>query len=216
MWKKTAAVKPSSTPPAIAPESIESPKNLETTDVSAPLAPASAAILTLPETQASKEPSPSVSEHGTPPAPLRSALQTPSANGFSNVSSGLKIRGDFSGSSDLTIEGDMQGKIRLPDARVVVGAHGRVRADIDAREIVVDGDVSGNLRAADGVHFGTSSRFQGSVLAPRIGIEDGARFRGKVEMVKSGDALPDAAGLLPESESLRRSSARAGSQVSHS
>ena len=64
---------------------------------------------------------------------------------------------------------------------MTVGPNGRVQADIESREIVVDGTVQGNLKASDSAHFGSSSRVTGSVMTPRIGIDDGARLRGKVE-----------------------------------
>jgi cytoskeletal protein CcmA (bactofilin family) len=103
----------------------------------------------------------------------------------SRVTSGLKIQGEFSGTSDLYIDGEVQGKIRLGNARVTVGPNGRVQADIEAREIVIDGSVQGNLKAGESAHFGASSRVVGTVITPRIGIEDGARFRGKVETVRN-------------------------------
>jgi cytoskeletal protein CcmA (bactofilin family) len=63
-----------------------------------------------------------------------------------------------------------------------------VQADIEAREIVIEGVVNGNLKAGERAHFGSSSRVNGSVLTPRIGIDDGARLRGKVETVQP---IPD-------------------------
>jgi cytoskeletal protein CcmA (bactofilin family) len=86
----------------------------------------------------------------------------------------------------LIIEGETHGKIHLANGRVTVGASGRVNADIDAPEIVIEGNVQGNLQARDNVRMGAASHVQGSVLTPRIRIEDGARFRGKVEMTRPG------------------------------
>jgi cytoskeletal protein CcmA (bactofilin family) len=105
-----------------------------------------------------------------------------------SIGAGLKIRGELSGSSDLFIDGDVQGKISLAGSRVTVGAKGNVQADIDASDIVIEGNVQGNLKARESVRLGGSSKVQGSVVTPRISIDDGARLRGKVEMSRGVDA----------------------------
>jgi cytoskeletal protein CcmA (bactofilin family) len=113
----------------------------------------------------------------------------------------LKIRGEISGNSDLHIEGEAHGEIRLTGGRVSVGPSGNVQANIDAREISVEGSLQGNLKASESVRLGPSSKVQGSIIAPRIGIEDGARLRGKVEMVRAGDSrTAPAATATPEPE----------------
>ena len=115
------------------------------------------------------------------------APQTPAQpNVMTTIASGLKISGEISGTSDLYIDGETQGKIRLANARVTVGPNGHVQADIEAREIIIEGSVQGNLKAGERLHLGAQSKVQGSVLTPRIAIEDGARLRGKVEMVRTG------------------------------
>jgi cytoskeletal protein CcmA (bactofilin family) len=128
--------------------------------------------------------------YSTPAASLGSVPSSaaPNSSNISKISSGLKIQGDVSGSSDLYIDGDVTGKIRLSNARVTVGPNGRVQAEIEARDIVVDGSVQGNLKAGESARFGSSSRVVGSVLSPRIGIEDGARLRGKIETVRAPQA----------------------------
>lgn len=106
----------------------------------------------------------------------------------STISAGLKIKGEITGTSDLTIDGETQGKVRLTNGRVTVGPSGRVIADIDAREIVVNGTVQGNLKATDSVRLGSSGHVEGSILTARIWIDDGARLRGNVEMIRAGQA----------------------------
>jgi cytoskeletal protein CcmA (bactofilin family) len=134
-----------------------------------------------------------------PPQPAsRPAADTAPAtlgNGSSKITSGLKIHGEISGTADLYIDGEVQGKLRLGGARVTVGPNGRVQADMEAREIVIDGTVNGNLRAGERAHFGSSSRVEGSVVTPRIGIDDGARLRGTVETVRTMPAREAAASL---------------------
>jgi cytoskeletal protein CcmA (bactofilin family) len=111
----------------------------------------------------------------------------------SAISAGLRIRGEFTGHSDLLIDGEVQGSIRLPKSKVTVGPHGSVQADIEAREIVIEGKIRGNLNASENVRLGPKSDVQGSMLTPRVAIEDGARLRGKVEMVRPGEAKRGAA-----------------------
>ena len=97
-------------------------------------------------------------------------------------------------SQPVYVDGEAQGSIRLTNAKVTVGPHGRVQADIEARDIVVEGTVQGNLKASESIRLGAGSRVQGSMMTPRIAIEDGARLHSKVEMTKPGDARRVAAG----------------------
>ncbi len=150
------------------------------------------------ESRSSSQPaSPAVSAQVRPPEAVRGPVASgsfttappqaaPDTTGSraSKISSGLKVHGEISGNSDLYIDGETQGKIRMADARVVIGSSGRVQADIEAREIVVEGSVQGNLKAGEKVQLSGSSTVQGTLLAPRIGIEDGAKFRGKVEVTR--------------------------------
>jgi cytoskeletal protein CcmA (bactofilin family) len=159
MWRKPPEVKPSSEP--------------HNSPVSAPISSQESDPI-----PASRVPS---QVHAAAPAPPAETAAAPVARATSKISSGLKINGELSGDSDLYIDGEVHGKIRLGNTRVTVGPNGRVQADIEAREIVIDGTVEGNLKASERAHFGASSRVSGSVLTPRIGIDDGARLRGKVE-----------------------------------
>lgn len=122
------------------------------------------------------------------------------------IGAGLKIRGEITGTSDLHIEGEAEGKIRLVGGRVSVGPNGKVQADVDAREIIIEGAVQGYLKASESLHLGSSSRVQGSVITPRIGIEDGARLRGKVEMVRANDTR-EVAAVVPAPETAANSAA---------
>lgn len=116
------------------------------------------------------------------------------STGASTITSGLRINGEFSGESDLYIDGEAKGKIRLLRSRVSIGPNGRVTADIEARDIVIEGSVQGNLKASESVRLGPASRVQGSLVTRRVAIDDGARLRGKVEMTRPGDSKRDANG----------------------
>jgi cytoskeletal protein CcmA (bactofilin family) len=153
-----------------------------------------------PSSQASEVPSPEVSAPVPEPAAPLPAI--PAVRVLSKISSGLKINGELSGDSDLYIDGEVHGKIHLANARVTVGPSGKVQAELEAREIIIDGTVQGNLKASDSVHLGPSSRVVGGVITPRIGIEDGARLRGKVETVPANRSRESAAVHQTESKNL--------------
>jgi cytoskeletal protein CcmA (bactofilin family) len=166
MWNKSAEAKPSS----------------QAADTSVPVIPAP--VANAQQTQPVS--TPSVPPVAQVPPPVGIPTAATASNGTTTIAAGLKISGEISGTSDLYIDGETQGKVRLPNARVTVGPNGRVQADIEAREIIIEGTVQGNLKAGERLHLGAASRVQGSVLTPRFAIEDGARLRGKVEMVRIG------------------------------
>lgn len=215
MWRKTTEAKPnpaaSKTPgPA---SSTEAPRQTQSTPQQASTTPAVTNAASTPATnQSSTSGALTAPAPATPPvsnAPAAAAKSAPApvappvrvpapppqpsrAEEPSTISAGLKIKGEITGTSDLTIDGETQGKVRLTNGRVTVGPSGRVIADIDARDIVVNGTVQGNLKATDSVRLGSSGHVEGSILTARIGIEDGARLRGNVEMIRPGQAQDSA------------------------
>lgn len=113
------------------------------------------------------------------------ASEAVSSQSASRIGAGLKIRGEVTGDADLYLDGEINGTIRLAGGCVTVGPQGRVQADIDAKEIVINGSVQGNLKADGKLRLGASSHVDGALKAPSIGIEDGARFHGKVEVTRT-------------------------------
>jgi cytoskeletal protein CcmA (bactofilin family) len=125
-------------------------------------------------------------------AALPTAVSAPSAVETSRVGPGLRFRGELSGTSDLYIDGEMNGNVRLENSLVVVGPNGRVQADIQAREILVQGSLTGNLFASDRIQLGRESRVGGNLSSKHIQIEDGALFKGHVDMdIRKAAAKPD-------------------------
>jgi cytoskeletal protein CcmA (bactofilin family) len=187
MWRKSNDAKPSpqeaSKPPEQQPSAPQAVKSQG--------APAAAAPIPGPAMPPVAPPAPVFS------SPAARNVVTHDTSAPSSLGSGLKIRGELSGSSDLYIDGEAQGKITLADSRVTIGPNGRVQADIEAREIIIEGTVQGNLKARESIRLGPSSKVQGSVLTPRIGIDDGATLRGKVEMTKAGESKASAAAEKP-------------------
>ncbi len=102
------------------------------------------------------------------------------------IGKSLVIKGEVTGSESLYIDGRVEGSINLAGNRVTVGRNGVVSANINAREIVVIGKVRGNLTATDRVDIRNEGSLTGDVVAQRISIEDGAFFKGGIDIRKPG------------------------------
>jgi cytoskeletal protein CcmA (bactofilin family) len=114
------------------------------------------------------------------------------------IGKSLVIKGEVTGSESLYVDGRVEGSINLPGNRITVGRNGVVAANITAREIVVLGKVRGNLMASDRVDIRSEGSLTGDVVAQRISIEDGAFFKGGIDIRKpgqkaNGDAKTEAA-----------------------
>jgi len=103
------------------------------------------------------------------------------------VGKSIHIRGELSGNEDLTIEGSVEGKIELKDHNLVVGSTGKIQAEIHAKTVTIQGEVQGNVHAEERIELAASGTVKGDLVAPRIVISDGARFKGTVDMDKPGD-----------------------------
>jgi len=105
-------------------------------------------------------------------------------NEVAHIGKSVLIKGELSGSEDLYLDGEVEGNIELRDHSITVGPHGRVRAHINAREIIVHGKVEGNVRASERVELKRSAVLAGDIATQRIVIEDGAFFKGSIDITK--------------------------------
>jgi cytoskeletal protein CcmA (bactofilin family) len=101
---------------------------------------------------------------------------------MANIGKSITIKGDLSGNEDLQIDGNVEGRIDLPNNQLTIGAEGRVKAEIHAKSVIVIGHVTGNLSAADRIHVEATGIVDGDVKAPRLVIQEGAMLNGAVEM----------------------------------
>ena len=99
----------------------------------------------------------------------------------------LHVKGEISGNEDLLIDGSVEGLIQLDERKLTVGATAKLTADIIAREVVVYGSVKGNLRAKDRIEIKKDGSVNGDLTTARISIEDGAYFKGSIEIDKSAE-----------------------------
>jgi cytoskeletal protein CcmA (bactofilin family) len=128
----------------------------------------------------------------TPSAPAMTASEptprpvTTTTADQATIGKSLVIKGEVTGSESLYIDGRVEGSINLSGNRVTVGRNGVVSANINAREIVVLGKVRGNMTASDRVDIRSDGSLTGDVIAARISIEDGAFFKGGIDIRKGG------------------------------
>jgi cytoskeletal protein CcmA (bactofilin family) len=126
---------------------------------------------------------PTAASEPTPAAPRPVSATTADQ---ATIGKSLVIKGEVTGSESLYIDGRVEGSINLSGNRVTVGRNGVVSANINAREIVVLGKVRGNLTASDRVDIRSDGSLTGDVVAARISIEDGAFFKGGIDIRKAG------------------------------
>jgi cytoskeletal protein CcmA (bactofilin family) len=163
MWKRDEAVKPPPSPAGPGPTPVPA----------AGSAPAAAA----------------------PPAPAPDAARTnvsESVRGMEksavHIGKSVIIKGELNGSEDLTIEGQVEGKIELRQNVLTIGPNGRIKAQVFAKSVVVLGEVTGNVTASEKVDIRDNGSVDGDIAAPRVAIAEGAHFRGSIDMQKAGAA----------------------------
>ncbi|MEM1092472.1 MAG: polymer-forming cytoskeletal protein [Pseudomonadota bacterium] len=98
------------------------------------------------------------------------------------IGSSLTVNGNIAGTEDLLVEGKVEGDIALPDNVVTVGGSGVVKAHIKAAVIIVEGRVEGDLVGEEQIEVRRSGHVLGNIQAPRVGLEDGAQFKGNIDM----------------------------------
>src|SRR5580698_4923544 len=121
-------------------------------------------------------------------AAARAGSSATSTGEQATIGKSLVVKGELSGSESLYVDGKVEGTITLPGNRVTVGRNGQVAANISAREVVVLGKVRGNIQASDRVDIRSEGSLTGDVVAARISIEDGAFFKGGIDIRKPGDS----------------------------
>jgi cytoskeletal protein CcmA (bactofilin family) len=109
-----------------------------------------------------------------------------------NIGKSVVIKGELNGSEDLTIEGQVEGTIQLRDHVLTIGPNGRIKAQVFAKAVIVQGEVTGNVTASDKVDIRDNGSVDGDIVSPRVAIAEGAHFRGSVDMQRKGAAVQPA------------------------
>jgi len=124
-----------------------------------------------------------------------------------NIGKSISIRGDLTGNEDMVIEGQVEGKVDLPNNQLTVGANGKVKAEIHAKSIVVVGLVDGNIFGLERIEIQATGHVEGDVTAPKLVVAEGAQLNGAIQMSKKGNQTattsPEKAGA-PISPEVRK------------
>jgi cytoskeletal protein CcmA (bactofilin family) len=171
MWKRDDAVKP--TPPGGGPAATGTAQNTQTN------------INTSPAAEPARS---SDSARGMEKGPV-------------NIGKSVIIKGELTGSEDLTIEGHVEGKIELRQNVLTIGPNGRIKAQVFAKSVVILGEVTGNVTASEKVDLRDNGSVDGDIAAPRVAIAEGAHFRGSIDMQRTGASAPAKAAAEPKTES---------------
>jgi cytoskeletal protein CcmA (bactofilin family) len=121
-----------------------------------------------------------------------------------NIGKSVVIKGELTGSEDLTIEGHVEGKIELRQNVLTIGPNGRIKAQVFAKSVVILGEVTGNVTASEKVDLRDNGSVDGDIAAPRVAIAEGAHFRGSIDMQRAGGK-----GDAPKAETSTKASAPA-------
>jgi len=111
-------------------------------------------------------------------------METPKTADVAHIGRSVVVKGELSGSEDLYVDGQVEGTIELKGNSLTIGPNGQLRADVNAKNVVVHGKLEGNVRATERVELKKSAVAVGDIFSQRIAIEDGAYFKGKVDIQK--------------------------------
>jgi|SRR5579864_5087594 cytoskeletal protein CcmA (bactofilin family) len=118
--------------------------------------------------------------------PRRALMEVPKTGEFAHIGKSVVIKGELTGSEDLYLDGQVEGSILLKGNNLTVGPNGQVKANVDAKGVIVQGKLEGNLHATDRVELKKSAIVMGDIATQRIAIEEGAYLKGKVDVGKDG------------------------------
>jgi cytoskeletal protein CcmA (bactofilin family) len=106
----------------------------------------------------------------------------------SSVAAGIRVRGEISGNEDLLVDGSVEGPIHLGNGQLIVSATGKVVGDVEATELVILGSVKGDVKSRERLEIKSGGTLVGDVLTARILVEDGAHFKGSIEIERKETA----------------------------
>jgi len=121
-------------------------------------------------------------------------MSTPTSGEFAHIGKSVFIKGELSGSEDIYVDGQVEGNIQLGANNLTIGPNGRVRANISAKNVTIGGTLDGNITATERTELRKTAVANGDVQTKRIAIEEGAFFKGKLEIVGTAAASAAASG----------------------
>jgi cytoskeletal protein CcmA (bactofilin family) len=141
-----------------------------------------------PERSASLPTEADLSRDGIPLSTMASRTETANTRA-AVIGKAVVVKGDVASREDLIVDGEVEGTIDMPDSKLTVGPSGRVKAGIKARELIVIGTIHGNVEVLDRTEIRKEAKLVGDIRTVRITIEDGAYFKGSIDIVR-GEGKP--------------------------
>ena len=126
---------------------------------------------------------------GIPDKPATSAPAAPTSRVCAMIGASINIKGDVSGDENLVIDGKVEGSVNLSSHELSVGKSGRVNANIKANVIRIEGEVQGDITGSEKVIISRTGNVRGNIVAPRVTLEDGAKFKGSIDMDPGGKGV---------------------------
>jgi len=123
-----------------------------------------------------------------PSSPINHAANSSRNTGVATIGASIRIKGEVTGDEDLRIEGQVEGTVNLSAHELLIGESGRVIADITAKVVRVNGEVQGDITGREYVIISSTSNVKGNVVTPRMTLEDGARFKGSIDIDPNANA----------------------------
>ena len=166
------------------------------------------------------QPAPSSAPSPAAPAPATEAARTQPITTVDthrglektvNIGKSVIIKGELNGSEDLTIEGQVEGKIELRQNVLTIGPNGKIKAQVFAKSVIILGEVTGNVTATEKVDIRDNGSVDGDIAAPRVAIAEGAHFRGSIDMQRTGAKAGEGKGGEAKTEQKAATPAAAAS-----
>jgi len=154
-----------------------------------------------PPVRETSPPAPAVREAAREVRPPETQRESALRGGIATIGKNLVVKGNISGGEDLYVDGELEGSVELKDNNITVGPNGRVNASLHARDIVVLGRLKGNVRAVERLEIRKTGSLIGDIVTARVVIEDGAYFKGSIDIQKGG-AAPAAVPASPPALAL--------------
>ena len=127
-------------------------------------------------------PTASTRQSSAPAAAAPSTGSSPRGGKMATIGQSVQIKGELTGQEDLVIDGRIEGKISLKGHQLTIGPNGRIEAEVHAKSVQINGEVTGNVIADDKVEISPSGSVQGDITAPRVALADGSSFKGSIDM----------------------------------
>ncbi len=109
-------------------------------------------------------------------------VNTPNSTQLASIGPSIHFKGELTGEEGLIIDGKVEGTIDLKGNQLIVGNNGKIKADVYAQTIIVNGSLTGELHGKEKVHISKSGVVNGNIFSPRVSLEDGAKFKGSIDM----------------------------------